>query len=77
MVIGINHFFSQPVSSPRDSLGNRLPELAGDVFWWLMLGKGTLFCPKKFQKPKVFPKVHFQLLSRVPHPSPYLVIWYL
>ena len=36
------------------------------VFWWFMLGKGTLFCPKKVSKPKVFPKVHFQLLSRVP-----------
>ena len=66
MVICINHFFSQPVSSPRDSLGNRLPELAGDVFWWLMLGKGTLFCPKSFKSPKFSPKSIFSCFPESP-----------
>ena len=67
MVICINHFFSQPVSSPRDSLGNRLPELAGERFLVVHAWERNSLLPQKgFKSPKFSPKSIFSCFSRVP-----------
>jgi hypothetical protein len=61
MVICINHFFSQPVSSPRDSLGNRLPELAGERFLVVHAWERNSLLPQKGFKAQSFPQSPFSV----------------